>query len=263
MSEREREVCSRVRFVRTLQRLSQGEFARLIGVTRDKLAAVESEYSPLRFSVGVQICERCNVCQRWLAQGIEPAIGKLVFPLDLLALVPPRALFSEGFDRFLKDEADKLILQTHDTGIGIQIYEAAGGTPKKSAEHYAGLLSSIWFQRYDIPKQVELFRWLNGAAGAFAQSNKAFIIPSVGKVPGKSKLTFSSTTDKDEDMQGKWPALKKQLQEATKKTGKSALAKFLKVDLTRVSQWLTDAKSQREPGAEYALQMQDWLKRQT
>ena len=78
----------------------------------------------------------------------------------------------------------------------------------------------------------------------------------------KLELTETATPAIDDGMQGKWPALKKALQAKTETTGKSALAKFLKVDLTRVSQWLTDADSQREPGAEYTLQMQDWLRRQ-
>jgi hypothetical protein len=61
-------------------------------------------------------------------------------------------------------------------------------------------------------------------------------------------------------VKGQWPGLKRKLQEATAHPGsKSKLAKFLKVDLSRVSQWLSDAKGAREPGAEYALQMLYWV----
>ena len=63
-------------------------------------------------------------------------------------------------------------------------------------------------------------------------------------------------------VKNQWPALKRRLQKATAEAGlKSKLADFLRVDLTRVSQWLTDAKSAREPGAEYALQMLHWVER--
>ncbi len=77
------------------------------------------------------------------------------------------------------------------------------------------------------------------------------------------ELTQTATYDNIAGVNDLWPALKRQLQSATAKTGKkSELAKFLHVDLTRVSQWLTDKKSAREPGAEYALQMQAWVREQ-
>jgi hypothetical protein len=80
------------------------------------------------------------------------------------------------------------------------------------------------------------------------------------KVVKLSDLTNPATSSKLMGVKGQWPALKRKLQEATAEPGlKSKLAEFLKVDLTRVSQWLTDAKSAREPGAEYALKMLYWV----
>jgi transcriptional regulator with XRE-family HTH domain len=62
------------------------------------------------------------------------------------------------------------------------------------------------------------------------------------------------------DVKKQWPALKQKLQQATAEAGaKSRLAKFLDVDLTRISQWLTASKRAREPGAEYALRMLYWV----
>lgn len=79
-----------------------------------------------------------------------------------------------------------------------------------------------------------------------------------------SNLTYSATRPMTVDMAAQWPALKKRLQKATEESGKtSALAKFLKVKLSRVSQWLSDSeKTTREPGAEYALQMLQWVEQQ-
>lgn len=78
----------------------------------------------------------------------------------------------------------------------------------------------------------------------------------------KTRLTKKATSENiaDVNIPPQWPMLKKQLQEATAKVGyKSKLAQFLKVDLTRISQWLSDAKNAREPGAEYALRMRYWV----
>lgn len=81
----------------------------------------------------------------------------------------------------------------------------------------------------------------------------------------ENMLTYSAIESKSLDVKPKdlWPALKKQLQHATAETAgaKTALAAFLEVELSRVSQWLSDSpKTAREPGAEYALLMQAWLK---
>ncbi len=79
----------------------------------------------------------------------------------------------------------------------------------------------------------------------------------------KLDLTETLTQSNIADVKPLWPALKRRLQSATSETGKKTeLAKFLKLDLTRVSQWLTDSKSSREPGAEYALQMLHWVEQQ-
>ena len=80
----------------------------------------------------------------------------------------------------------------------------------------------------------------------------------------KKELTkTASTPSLTGEVKNQWPELKRRLQETTAKAGqKSKLADFLRMDLTRVSQWLTPAKSAREPGAEYALQMLRWVEQQ-
>jgi transcriptional regulator with XRE-family HTH domain len=75
-------------------------------------------------------------------------------------------------------------------------------------------------------------------------------------------LTKTASASKSSDVKPKdlWPSLKKKLQVKTEATGRTALADFLGVELSRVSQWLSDSeKTAREPGAEYALLMEYWL----
>ena len=77
----------------------------------------------------------------------------------------------------------------------------------------------------------------------------------------KRMLTETATRDKTIGVQNQWYRLKQRIQKVTESPGgKSALAKFLGVDLTQLSKWLTDSKkSAREPGADYTLKMLQWV----
>ncbi|MBE0544003.1 MAG: helix-turn-helix transcriptional regulator [Verrucomicrobia bacterium] len=81
----------------------------------------------------------------------------------------------------------------------------------------------------------------------------------------KKELTETSGSFSSEGVKVKpqWPDLKRRLQKATTAIGaKTTLAKVLDVDPTQISQWLSESKSAREPGAEYALQMLQWVELQ-
>jgi len=88
-------------------------------------------------------------------------------------------------------------------------------------------------------------------------------IPEDNDFEEKKELTDKATSGSSDGVNGEWLKLKKQIQQATADTGKkTALAKFLRVDLTQLSKWLTDSDSAREPGAGYTLRMQAWVNRQ-
>ncbi|MBE0545167.1 MAG: hypothetical protein IH623_27840 [Verrucomicrobia bacterium] len=81
----------------------------------------------------------------------------------------------------------------------------------------------------------------------------------------KKSLTETSGSFIGDDVKVKpqWPELKRRLQKATAAIGaKTTLAKVLDVDPTQISQWLSESKSAREPGAEYTLQMLRWVELQ-
>lgn len=72
-----------------------------------------------------------------------------------------------------------------------------------------------------------------------------------------SDLTYMSTFDNLLAV-NQWHRLKARIQKATGCPGeKSTLAKFLGVDLTQISRWLSN--SGPEPGADYALKMLQWV----
>jgi len=97
--------------------------------------------------------------------------------------------------------------------------------------------------------------------GRLAQAPRQPRFRSGEELFSRNMLTDSATSRKTSDVKPKalWLALKKKLQTKTEATGRTALAAFLGVELSRVSQWLSESKSAREPGAEYALLMQAWL----
>jgi DNA-binding XRE family transcriptional regulator len=89
------------------------------------------------------------------------------------------------------------------------------------------------------------------------------LIQAVVEASHKIDLTNKTTYGKKDGVKNQWQKLKRKIQKAVSKPGsKSTLAKFLGVDLTQLSKWLTDSKAAREPGAEYTLQMLHWVEHQ-
>jgi transcriptional regulator with XRE-family HTH domain len=97
-----------------------------------------------------------------------------------------------------------------------------------------------------------------------AAREKVPVLIPTESVPKTLSLTIRNVSVTNTDVKAQWPILKKRLQAATaNRGGKSKLAKFLGVQVQAVSQWLTDHKeSEREPGAETALRMLNWVEQQ-
>lgn len=89
-----------------------------------------------------------------------------------------------------------------------------------------------------------------------------------GLSPDDKKQSLTDTSEQprsigDVKIASQWPELKKRLQKATEEIGaKPALAKVLNVDPTQISQWLSESKSAREPGGDYALRLLKWVELQ-
>lgn len=283
MIDRERGICERARYVRTnLARWSQPQLAKAMGITLNQLAAVEYKRAPLRYRMAIFLCTKFEVNQRWLALGTAPTQPMFDVPMVTGYNISPKTmLFSRVFDGWLdlptKEIEDGLISMIGEDDFRAGNFDNAVFNnlapielpPPKAAAFYVKKLVT---QRLNWLPDDLLLKYGNDLLKATESFNRknakrlAEVIPPAQRefiaAVKKSDLTKTASPINHEAMQNQWPALKRQLQQATEKSGKSALAKFLKVDLTRISQWLTDAKSQREPGAEYALQMQEWLKRQ-
>ncbi len=118
LPDNEEQICLRIRAIRLAAEMSQTEFGRLLGITRDRLASYEYARAPIRWKLGNRVCAAFLLSQRWLAEGKLPVEGHL--SSNSVAEVGDEELFSVGF---LKVAADYLrfmysrgedILQSHE-----------------------------------------------------------------------------------------------------------------------------------------------------
>src|SRR4051794_16855259 len=69
LPKRESEICSRLRAARESLSVSQEEFARQVGITRQRLASYEEMRAPLRADLALRICRQFILSEHWLATG--------------------------------------------------------------------------------------------------------------------------------------------------------------------------------------------------
>ncbi|HSY20261.1 MAG TPA: helix-turn-helix transcriptional regulator [Candidatus Acidoferrales bacterium] len=277
-------ICGRVKRFRESIKWSQPDFADHIGVKLDQLASIEYGRTPLRYEVAYRIYTQFELPLEYLASG---KIGALFskfpyFPFPENTGLPKNALLSDVCRR----NADRYKKASHfglDANLGEKIKLDASKIRLR-----AGVAAKIklwiekWMARVPDNKISEFALAIDGAAESFlkqypgdgaeteqARSTalaiefinwKAGLWFATSVNPELMDLTNATSSANVQGVKGEWPKLKKRIQQATSDSGsKSMLAKFLGVDLTQLSKWLTDSDSAREPGAEYTLQMQAWV----
>jgi transcriptional regulator with XRE-family HTH domain len=125
LPEREVEICNRLREFRESLKWSMPDFARELGITRDRLASYEYGRAPLRFDIAARVCTRFHANPAFLANNWLPQRMALSTSLINQPDVPPQMLFSEAYDRFLKrcvePEHDQFesMLKSHLLDIGV------------------------------------------------------------------------------------------------------------------------------------------------
>lgn len=289
MIQREREIGNRVRECRAKLRLSQRSFAEQIGLTRDQLAHIEYHRTPLRYDIAWRIRRIFGVSIDWLWGGCFGPMD--VFEDDHLPLpdatgLPESALLTAVFEKvhgptdgldyegtkqkrtrqvkLSKDDLDhrsllllSLRLQVREwiarvpTGHATDLHDKLMQLASAYLKALPEVQRELWEARHDALVWEELRRAVKERTSGAA-----------GQIRG---LTDSSEAPKSIHVQIKpqWPELKKRLQKATEGIGaKPALAKVLNVDPTQISQWLSESKSAREPGGDYALRLLKWVELQ-
>lgn len=295
MPPEERAVCARLLKFRKAKGLSRAAFARFVGMDPALLASYELGRSQLNYPAAFQILSRFPLLNpEWLAGGtnLMEAEQNVTYPRPSEVQYGPRSSFIEVFtseleDRILSSRSAWILEPTAPFPIFRFTQDPAG---RLRAEE----IFRVWLRRWLawLPDESlnDYLNELKIKAEALLEQSKrplharedtarrvleverlwiemqAAFLKSQAKHPTQIiDLTYSAIESKSSDVKPKdlWPALKKELQRATAETAgaKTALAGFLEVELSRVSQWLSDSpKTAREPGAEYALLMQAWLK---
>jgi len=150
--KREAEVCTRLRSVRELLRLSQVEFAEDVGINRQRLASYEECRAPLRYDIGLRICRHYIVSEKWLATGS----GDVRLMMDLTSegvthQIPADYSFGKAFDEFLAPRYEALFKETE----GQLRYTIREGDDMRFVENLFMMLVPRWcgmMEKHEWPK---------------------------------------------------------------------------------------------------------------
>ena len=276
MSHRERFICVRVKEFREAIKWPQRDFAEQLGISLNRLASIEYGRTPLRYEIAWKIRFISGLNLTWLANGFFQPTEKDLDPWPnpedlpngsyLLSEIEGR-LWSPGSIKARAHNiknSEKSPPNQRSVILSIlkdDLTDWIAAVPDQNFSEFSDMLVTIAQDYLDnLPKDDPTKVAQRRAALVWEVMRLDIARRHVGERGGEINLTKTATNPNLDGVKSLWPALKRQLQSATAATGKkSELAKFLKVDLTRVSQWLTDKKTAREPGAEYALQMQRWV----
>jgi transcriptional regulator with XRE-family HTH domain len=276
----ESDICKRVVEIRARERLSQASLAHAAGLTRNQLANVELCRTELKFWVGWKICKALNLNPAFLATGHPPERPFHDFDPEKAANRPisQGASFGAVCSSWLADAlsvraeggadlesrgVSAQFIKAHESAIVSLAKTYIENLPKDQREFaFEHLCQAIRLEAFG----AEAVRFHKAATQALAHQDEkanAQAEQLFGKGGLRNVLTDASTTFTSSGVKAQWPALKRKLQNATANAeSRSRLMKFLKVDKTRISQWLTDSDSAREPGAETALRMLAWVEQQ-
>lgn len=253
LSPEELEILSRLKAVRRNLELPRRLFAKRATLDSSIIIRLELGRMPLRFGIARALCNAHSIDAEWLATGE----GSMHTPFGMATVNQIRAdenaLFSEVFKNT----------------ISPSLWDANTESPLNSIGR--AMLGDEWSQWVSSAFEKAPIENLNALDSQLRTVLETLVGP-VAEFPKprqwlrqlaaqKKKLTKATTPVKDESVHNQWHGLKSRIQKTTAKIpgGKSTLAKFLGVDLTQLSKWLTDSKSAREPGADYTLKMLQWV----
>lgn len=289
--QRERDICNRVRLLREQLKLSRVQFGGIVGIDSALLANYEQCKARLNYDAARRIIKTFGVHPKWLASGEPPQIspGHLVPHPEILG-VGVRAAFSEVFDEKFKGsltleiEADDDHRRLHlEWQFKHWIERWLEEVPAERLDWLANTLAHVDFLqrssaqqdgpdniKHRVSRLAQKRPFLNEIV-PLVTAHFARVASQKAADAGKPTGLINDLTDSSESFKGiahvkiasQWPELKRRLQKATEAVGaKPALAKVLNVDPTQISQWLSESKSAREPGGDYALRMLKWVELQ-
>ncbi len=178
LPQREIGICQRVRELRLALKWNQPAFAAELGISRERIASYEYAKAPIRYSVGKRLCERFRVNPKWLAEGIEPKQWHIPIHSDLESQIEPGMLFSEAYDRFLRDPLNRFLKKSSplkQAGFDVHLI-APLGAPLH--DNYVWQMSRWVKEVFEVsPPELaeEFYADIQRACGAFKEKHKAEI----------------------------------------------------------------------------------------
>ena len=271
INERELDICARLGDLRSRIGVSQNDLARAIGTTRDQLASIEYGRNPLRYWLADRLCEKFDVCQQWLAVGVEPLRGYVGLPPEIGLEIAPRELFSAAYESRVGHIVKRQIQETE--SLARSIAAQLGGADKLLQDRLYNL-AVCWFGRIPVHLYDDYFRELMATSSDFFQKNRYRFSTAAWPPPTLGPASPIQAASEDEnkvltetESSAKLPPVKLQLKNLrtelnrlTEESGKKTeLAGFLGAPLASVSRWLS---GEREPGGETTLKMLRWVQEQ-
>jgi transcriptional regulator with XRE-family HTH domain len=270
ISKQDREIAARIKEIRQSCKCTRAYLAHLIGVAPAVITRIELGRVPLKYALAHSIFYSLQINPQWAATGKGAPKGYVSLPSAADLNVSENELFSEVcsthlsqlFKKTTADSESEITMRNHRGKnaafwVEAMFRDIPDGYVAELQKHLEKSATD-YFSKCPKEDPARIFQrrlWYKQFSKDYEQR-----VAREKKSHGNDYLTETATTSSISGVKDQWPALKRKLQEATAEPGlKSKLAEFLKVDLTRVSQWLTDAKSAREPGAEYALRMLYWV----
>ncbi|PXA04348.1 hypothetical protein DDZ13_07390 [Coraliomargarita sinensis] len=101
LPDREEAICQRFREIRKYKQWTQTEFAKELGISRDRVASYEYARAPVKYYLGMIACMRADVSPRWLADGSQPMFGYYDSPDEPKEERYAHLPFSQVYDKFL------------------------------------------------------------------------------------------------------------------------------------------------------------------
>jgi transcriptional regulator with XRE-family HTH domain len=272
LPQNELEILARLKSCRRRLELPRRLFAKAATLDSSVIIRLELGRMPLRFGVARALCSAHSINAEWLATGDDE--GNFITPFGLPIVrqikADDDALFSDVFKThiapilFSSGDGDDDYARNEMSEYWSQIIDNA--FEKVSRENFAALDGQLRAVLHNLigpvpaPRSLEPFRKYFAAIAAH-RSERGTAGGNKAKELEYPYLTEKATSVLNTDVQNQWHRLKQRIQKvAGRPGGKSALAKFLGVDLTQLSKWLTDSQSAREPGADYTLKMLHWVK---
>jgi transcriptional regulator with XRE-family HTH domain len=258
---RELEICRRIRHVRLTLHLTQGEMAKRLFITRERLSTYEYGRVSVPYDVGNRFCSVFSINQRWLAEGKEPVTYYLAVQPKLIS--SPRMLFSTAYEKILKPHVENHLLKlSEDWGVAVEeidatmestgsfIYPIGEGSEDRFRLYLSDLVLGF-ASTLPVALKAEFYLSIKSQIERFKLAHQR----DIQKFIESEKETGSFQTMPDNRRY--WKSILERLRKATDRRGaKAHLAKDLGITRQAIYKWFS---GKGEPSVEVALAALDWL----